>query len=205
MALDSYTGLQAAVADYLNRDDLTSEIVDFITLAEAEFNRTLFVPDREEESSATVSDGTVTLPSDFWALRSVFINADPKVVLQQMSMSELRSTYSAAATGQPLNFAMQSGNEMILGPSPDSDYTLIINYWQKIPPLASNSTNWLLTNHPDIYLYGALLQGQYLMLDEDRANLWRQRLSLALQQLQDSSNFKAYSATPVRIRSPYIV
>ena len=86
MALSTYTELKAAIADYLDRSDLTSQIVDFITLAEAEFNRTLFVAQREEVSSASASSGTITLPSDFWAMRAIYIDSDPKVFLHQMSL-----------------------------------------------------------------------------------------------------------------------
>ena len=39
MALDTYTGLKASVADFLNRGDLASAIPDFITLAEAQMTR----------------------------------------------------------------------------------------------------------------------------------------------------------------------
>ena len=39
MALSNYTELKASIADFLNRDDLTSVIPDFITLAESQINR----------------------------------------------------------------------------------------------------------------------------------------------------------------------
>ena len=39
MSLSNYTGLKASIADFLNRDDLTAVIPDFITLAEAQINR----------------------------------------------------------------------------------------------------------------------------------------------------------------------
>ena len=41
MALDTYANLQTAIANFLARDDLTTEIVDFIKLTEADFNRSL--------------------------------------------------------------------------------------------------------------------------------------------------------------------
>lgn len=206
MALSTYTELKAAIADYLDRSDLTSQIVDFITLAEAEFNRTLFVAQREEVSSASASSGTITLPSDFWAMRAIYIDSDPKVFLHQMSLGELRTSYSASATGKPQNFAIQSGNELVLGPSPDATYSLILNYYQKIPALSgSQATNWLLTDHPDVYLFGSLLQAQYLINDDQRSMLWRARLAQAIDQLNDSGIFMAYAATPLRIRSPYTV
>lgn len=205
MALSTYTELKAAIADWLDRTDLTSQIPDFITLAEAEFNRTLFVPQREEVSSSSASSGTIALPADFWSMRSIYIDADPKVYLQQMNMGELRTTYSASATGKPQNFALQSGDEMVLAPSPDATYTLILNYWQTIPPLASNSSNWLLDSHPDIYLYGALLQASVFLVDDDRILRWRGALGQAIGQLQDAGNKRAWGSTPVRIRSPYVV
>lgn len=205
MPLSTYTELQAAVADWLDRTDLTSQIPDFITLAEAEFNRTLFVPQREEVSSSSASSGTVALPADFWSMRSVYIDSDPKVFLQQMNMGELRTQFSASTTGKPQNFALQSGDEMVLAPSPDDTYTLILNYWQTIPPLASNSSNWLLDSHPDIYLYGALLQAAIFLVDDDRILRWRGSLGQAIGQLQDAGNKRAWGSTPVRIRSPYVV
>ena len=94
----------------------------------------------------------------------------------------------------------------MLGPSPDATYSLILNYYQKIPALSgSQATNWLLTDHPDVYLFGSLLQAQYLINDDQRSMLWRARLAQAIDQLNDSGIFMAYAATPLRIRSPYTV
>lgn len=206
MALSTYTELKAAIADWLDRADLTTQIVDFITLAEAEFNRTLFVPQREEVSTASVSSASIALPTDFWSMRSIYIDADPKVYLQQMNMAELRTNYAASATGKPQNFALQSGDELVLAPSPDTTYTLILNYWQTIPALsASVASNWLLASHPDIYLYGALLQASIFLVDDDRILRWRGALGQAQGQLQDAGNKSAWGSTPVRIRSPYVV
>ena len=41
MALDTYANLQTAIANFLARDDLTTEIVDFIKLTEADFKGAL--------------------------------------------------------------------------------------------------------------------------------------------------------------------
>jgi len=206
MALSTYTELKAALADWLDRTDLTSQIVDFITLAEAEFNRTLFVPQREEVSSASATAGTITLPTDFWSMRSLYIDSDPKTYLEQMNMGELRNRYSANATGRPQNFALQSGNELVLAPSPDTTYTLVLNYWQTIPALSGSvASNWLLASHPDIYLYGSLLQAAVFLVDDERVPLWRGAMGSAIDQLQDAGNKRGWGSTPVRIRSPYCV
>ena len=41
MAINTYSTLQTAVANWLDRDDLTDRIPEFVSLAEATFNRTL--------------------------------------------------------------------------------------------------------------------------------------------------------------------
>lgn len=206
MALSTYTELKAAIADWLERTDLTSQIVDFITLAEAEFNRTLLVPEREDAVTSVISGATVTLPTDFHALRSIYIDADPKVFLQQMSLAELRTTYSANATGKPQNFALQSGNELVLAPSPDASYSLILNYYKTIPALSGSvATNWLLTSHPDIYLFASLLQAGDFLADDPRIPLWRNKLDRASDELRRQGYFKAHGGAPQRIRPPYSV
>ena len=206
MALSTFTELKAALADWLDRTDLTSQIVDFITLAEAEFNRTLLVPEREDAVTSSASSATITLPTDFYALRSIYIDSDPKVFLQQMSFAELRTTYSASATGKPQNFALQSGNELVLAPSPDATYSLILNYYKTIPALSGSvATNWLLTSHPDIYLFGSLAQAGDFLADDPRIPLWRGKLSQASAELMRQGHFKAYGGAPLRIRAPYSV
>lgn len=206
MALTTYTELKAAIADWIDRDDLTSQIPDFITLAEAEFNRTLLVPEREANDTASTSGETLALPTDFWSLRSLYINTDPRTLLEQMSLGELRNTWGWQTTGKPQNFAIQKGSELVFGPSPDDTYTLYLNYYETIPALSgSNADNWLLLSHPDIYLFGSLLQAAMFMLDDKRVPVWQQKYGLAASQLIQSGHQKAYSGAPLRIRSPVIV
>lgn len=206
MALTTYTELKAAVADWIDRDDLTTQIVDFIAMAEAEFNRTLLVPEREAVDTSSITSETWPLPSDFHSLRSLYLNTDPRVLLEQMTLGELRNTYGAQTTGKPQNFAIQKGSELVFGPSPDTTYTVYLNYYEKIPALSGgNATNWLLTSHPDIYLYGSLLKAAQFMLDDPRIPLWQQSLGLAQVQLIQSGHDKSWSGAPLRIRSPVVV
>ena len=206
MPFTTYTELKAALADWIDRDDLTTQIVDFISLAEAEFNRTLFVPEREGVSTSSVTSGTWALPTDFWALRSLYIDSDPKVFLEQMTLGELRNTYSAAKTGKPQNYAIQKGSELVLGPSPDTTYTLALNYWKSITPLSGSvASNWLLASYPDLYLYGSLVQANMFMIDDARVPLWQQKLGIAFDQAMKAGQDKAYSGSPLRIRAPQVV
>ena len=67
MSLSNYTGLKASIADFLNRDDLTAVIPDFITLAEAQINRDIRHYKMEARSSGQQSSGDeyMQVPSDW--------------------------------------------------------------------------------------------------------------------------------------------
>ena len=106
----TWTALKATLANWLNRDDLsTTEIPEAIALAERRFQRTLFTPDREAEAVLAAAAEAVTLPADLWGIRAAHIDADPKIVLEPMSLNQLRETWRAAATGRPQNYAIRGG------------------------------------------------------------------------------------------------
>ena len=140
------------IASWMARSDLTTQIVDFIALAEAEFNRVLRVRQMEQRSTATAAE-YMALPTGFLELRDIQLNTTPKVSLELVSASQMEN-YSSAS-GQPLAYCIMA-NQIQLAPVPDGTYTVEIDYYEVVPPLASNSTNWMLTSYPDAYLYGSL-------------------------------------------------
>lgn len=202
---ESYDELVTQIATFMHRDDLATVTPGFIARAEARFNRILLTPEREATTTlATVADTeTVSLPSDFWAVRSVYIDADPKVILDAMTPDTLRGFFAAAASARPTGYFVQSGSELVLGATPDAAYDLILNYWQTIPALTSgNPTNWLLTAHPDIYLYGCLAEAAVYTFDEQRAAYWQGVCDSRMQELIVSSNRMAHGGAPQRVFSP---
>jgi hypothetical protein len=65
------------------------------------------------------------------------------------------------------------GTEYEVYPAPDDSYTAEVVYYAKITPLSdSNTSNWLLTLSPDIYLYGALMQSAPYLKDDERLVVW---------------------------------
>jgi len=210
MASDPQTWaeLQTAIQDFLNNTvQITStRAQQMIAFAERRFNRLLRVPEMEDAVTASVTAGTITLPTDFLELRAAYLTTDPKTPLEQMSPAQLRGSYSAAATGQPQNFALQSGSEIVFGPTPDTTYTIVINYFKKIPALSgSNTTNWLLTDHSDLYLYASLLHAEFFGWNDDRLPLIKSAVDEMMGELRAQGIRKASSASPQRIRSPQVV
>lgn len=203
---ETFSELKAEIATWMIRTDLTDVIPTFIRFAEDRFNRTLRVPEMEADVTSTVEAGSVTLPTDFLHARSLYLNTDPKVVLQQLSMTAFRNAHSDAATGQPRHFTLQSGNELVLGPTPDAEYEVVLNYYQKVPALSDGNTdNWLLLAHPDLYLAGALSEGFAYVRDTEALALWEARAAARLRELEMLGQRKQHSAQPQRIRSPVVV
>jgi hypothetical protein len=197
MALDSYTALQAAVASWLARSNLTAQIPDFVALAEAKLNRTLRVRQMEQRSTATATE-YMALPANFLEMRDIQLNQTPKVALELVSPDEIDRNYSSIS-GQPAVYAIVA-NQIQLGPSPDGAYTVEIDYWESLPPLASNSTNWLLAAAPDVYLYGTCLEAAAFMADDPRVPGWQQAFSACVEQLQSADKRARWSGSRLRVR-----
>lgn len=168
MAIDSYQTLVDAICDRMNDTSLEAYAPEFIQLAESSFNRRLASLDME--GTATIAaDATIPVPSDYKGAMSLRIDDYPP--LRQLSADDFQIKWSEANPGRPENFAIFSG-VINLGPAPDSSYTVTMAYVRTLAPLtATNTTNWLLEQHPDLYLYGSLIQAEFRGWNDDRLPL----------------------------------
>lgn len=204
------TDLITAAIEWLARDQdttLIARIPTFIQLAEAKFNRELFVRQMEQRSSATLSFGVtdaefVLLPSDFQSMRRVRLSSvtgKPNLTFKSgTQMDEYRAS-NGNATGQPQFFTI-FGSELELVPTPDQNYTIEMVYRTLIPALASNTTNWLLQLAPDLYLYGALLESAPYIQQDDRINTWGLGFKTALDGLNNLGLTSTFNAGPMSMR-----
>lgn len=202
MALANYTDLLAAVANWLDRADLTSRIPEFITLAEAKFNRNLRTMQMETVSSGlemTTGDGSYDFPANSLAITKFKISADTNYELDQVSKELLVRKFPSSAQGLPLAFAID-GNQLLVRPLPDSDYTYELSYYEKVPDLESNSTNWLMTLYPDAYLYGALMEAAPYLKDRDEIPLWDVKLNRVLEEITSADRKDRWSGGSLYVR-----
>ncbi len=188
MALTTYTELKTSLADWLNRSDLTSVIPDFISLAESQIERQLRT--RQMIVRATASFAAAqeygTVPADFLETKSIKLDTNPVTPLTFQTIDALDSLSNTTylSSGKPLYFSIV-GEQIRLLPIPDTAYTAELVYYAKLTKLsASVATNFILTQSPDIYLYGSLLQAApYLQFDE-RIPVWSSLYAAGLEQLQ---------------------
>jgi hypothetical protein len=171
MPLSTYTDLQAAIADWLARADLSPSIPDFVRLAEARLN--LILRCREMTASATLmpAAGTCTLPADFVEALAVVADASPRSLLEAVPLGWAEAQFPTYPSGTPHYYALFGSS---LKTYPQGSAALTLTYVQALPPLAANASNWLLAKAPGAYLYGALLEAAPFLDNDPRVALWGQ-------------------------------
>lgn len=198
-----YTALLAQVADTLGSQVTTAQAAALLPFVEARFNRTINSPMREVTVYA-VPTSDVSIPADCWQLRDVWLDGAPPITLQQMAPDEARRLYGLK-TGDPVAYVM-SGMTLDLFPTPGDTATgtVFLRYQQTIPALSdAQTTNWLLSAHPDIYYYALLLQCEAYIVNDERLGLWKSALDEALGELDKLNAKQRYGASPL-YRKPYI-
>ena len=205
MALSSYSELKTAVANWLNRTDLTDEIAnDFIKLTEADFNAKLRIRAMEQIDSITIDSETETVPTGFIAVRSFYIlSSSVKYPLEYITPANMFETRGGSRTGKPRAYTIESDDEtetFRFGPSPDTSYTGYLSYYKAISPLSvSNTSNWMLANHPAVYLYGSLYHAANFLggIDQGQLSQWLQMYATALERCEQNDKQDSYGGAPV--------
>jgi len=203
MALSNYTELKASVADWLNRTDLTSVIPDFIALAEAQIERTLRTRQMIVRATASIDTEYSAVPADFLETKSIKLNTNPVTSLTFETVDALDSLKSTTyiSAGKPQLFSIVGGQIRVL-PVPDSTYTAELIYYAKLSKLSStNATNWLLTQAPDVYLYGSLMQAAPYLKDDSRIPVWAAIYTRGLEELQIADDRGATSGGAIMMRA----
>lgn len=194
--MTNYSDLLASVALWVHRTDLTSQMPDFIALAEAEFNHRLRVRDMETAipSTALVS-GEYALPADFAAMKYLKADTSPPQTLQLTTQEYLADKHDQAGT--PLYFAI-SGTKAICWPTSGSIKGV---YFAKIPALTSlNTSNWLMTKHPDLYLFGVIAQACVFTRDAPLEAAMNQRVDRLIASINSDSKAAEISGGPLTVR-----
>ena len=209
MALSSYSELKSGIANWLNRTDLTDEIADdFIKLTEADFNAKLRIRAMEQIDSITIDSETETVPTGFIAVRSFYLllssNKYPLEYITPHNMFEIRG---GSRSGRPRSYTIESDNEtetLRFAPSPDTSYTGYLSYYKAISALsASNTSNWMLANHPAVYLYGSLYHASNFLggIDQGQAQHWLQMYVTSLERCEQNDKQDSYGGAPVTQRT----
>jgi hypothetical protein len=199
MAFTNYATLQEAVSTALHRADLSASVPDFIALAEDKLNKRLRIRPMENRVTSSVSAEYVSLPTGFLAMRNFQLNTSPTTRLEYAPPEWLDVNYpTGSGTGKP-KFYTFVGGEIQLAPAPGGEYTAEIDFYEKWD-IATDSTNWLLTNAPRCYYYGALMEAAAFLVNDKRVPMWAQMLETAIREVDIADSNDRFPTTGLQIR-----
>lgn len=205
--INTYALLQTAVANWLARDDLTARLPDFIAIAEDEIQR--IVRRKTIRADLVVSTLATVLPATCAELRSAYPRtASPTRDLPlKISSPEVLAEQRAARTvsGRPVYGAVIDGT-LLVAPTPDQAYTFETIYYEKLVPLdnATHTTNSILTENADIYLWGALKESAPYLQHDERIEIWENKFYKAVDQLNAAREREESNASIRPIRLPVV-
>jgi hypothetical protein len=201
MAITTYAELKTAVANWLNRDDLTAVIPDFISLTEADINRNVRHWRMEQRATASLDARYTTLPSDFLEAVRFHLSVDqgPIELLTPLAL-QIRRENNNDTKGKPQFYAIIAG-QIEVWPTPDDAYTGELYYYSRTPALSdSNTTNWALTYFPDLYLYGSLSQSAPYLVDDARLGTWAALYQNATDGINNANDKAKFGGTGLRLQ-----
>ena len=202
MSYTNYSDLQASVASYLGRSDLTTQIPDFIRFAEIRLGRELRT--RQMLNSATAptvaNDARTALPTDFLEIRDLFVQGTPRRPLSYMSPSAFSREAKADVIGLPVFYTLLA-SEFQFAPVPDAIYTLEVLYYAKPTFLSTaNTSNVFLANYPDALLYGSLIEAEPYLINDARSQLWSTLYDRAIKNITEANESSEFAGVPLQMK-----
>lgn len=208
MSVSTYAELQTKIAEYLARGDLTTYIPDFIAGAETRIaygvegqfrSEPLRIRAMETSADITVTSGSGPLPTGFIQARRLYWDASPKRVLEQTTPEDFYRKWGGSTQGTPNTYILEGDNIVV---APQSSGTIKALFYKKFDPIATASpVTWLLTNAPNAYVYGALLEASSFIRNDQRIPMWHTMFQGIIDGLNSSDMRDRWSGSALAVRS----
>lgn len=168
MTTSTFADLKSQVAAAAQRSNLTAQIPFFVQQAETRIyygseeqpfpTEPLRIRAMEASQYATFNAQKIQLPTRFVQQRRLYITGTPNIRVDYVIPEQFWDKWLSSTSGQPSQYTVE-GENLVLGPTPDSSYTGQMLFYQRFASLSADAdTNWLLVNAPGVYLYGTLLE-----------------------------------------------
>jgi hypothetical protein len=201
MALNTYSNFVTVVENYLARTDLSSQIPDFIQMAQIRMSRDLRTEKMLKVATATstAGDGTIALPSDMLEVREIHVQGNPVIRVEYQSPDLFFKNGQTTLSGMPYYFTML-GSEFQFAPIFDSTMTVQILYYAQ-PTFISTSTasNLYLANYPDALLYATLAEAEPYLMNDGRIQTWSALYDRAIANIKTSDLGQTYPYTSLSV------
>lgn len=208
----TYAALKTDIETYLHRTDLTSLIPGFIKGVENDLAYGVDLPtikvsplriaDMETKTTQSISSQYEDWPTDALEITNMQINVDTYVYsLKYLTPEQIDERWMGSTSNQPIVFT-HIGRQFQFAPSPNATYSCEIAYYKKYTAFSGDSdTNWLLTNHSFVYLYGALAHAQDYMENNEQADRWFAKYASLVKGLNGMEQFSRFSGASLRVQA----
>ncbi len=191
MAITTYAELQTAVANWLNRTDLTDRIPEFIDLAEADINARFSHREIESTSTLTGSVGshTITLPTGYRSPLNMWLLWAGSAGTQELRAVIREALRITTVNSIPQAWCVDGSTIYFDCPvSSASDYSFLFRWQGAVALSDSTTTNLILTNYPNVYLFGALKEAAPYLRDPDALSMWEAKYEDAISKAMAKEN-----------------
>ena len=197
MVITTYSELKTAIADWTHRSDLTNHLDTFIDLAEARMNRELRMSEMETRATITASSEYVAMPTGALEIRNIQVNGSYTYTVEYKTPAQMDKDNNGA-TGAPTFYTI-IGDEFQFYPVPTST-EIEVTYYKAITALDdTNTTNFLLTSHPECYFHGCMTYAKIYMMDDHSFD--ETEFTRIMASLNRISTRKKFSGAPMQVRT----
>jgi len=171
VSITNYAGLKSAISDFLNRDDLTAVIPTFISLAEAQIARDVRHWKQEKRVTTSVDERYENLPNDWIEVK--FVALSTGAMLETVYPSKMAQMRASSDTPGTPRYVRMTADQLEFYPTPSEATDISMLYYARVPALSdADPTNWLLSDAPDVLLYGSLLHSAPYLSEDARVSVW---------------------------------
>ncbi len=199
MAITDYSSLKSTIAQYLARSDMDDIIPTLIQLGELRLRRDLRIRPMLVLANASITSGNpkLGLPTDFLAMRAMYLQTNPVQSLTFMSPNTFYRDTPVMSSGRP-KFYTVLASEFQFAPIPDSGYTVEMLYYAKPPFLSdTNASNVFVTNAPDALLYASLGEAEPYLMNDARLQTWAALYDRSIATINQSDQGNEYGGAPM--------
>jgi hypothetical protein len=169
----TFTTLKSAMQDYLQNTETTfvDSLPTIIVQAENRILKSVQLPDFRKNTTGTMTSGNAYLstPTDFMAPYSLALDNSGYEYLIFKDVNFIREAYPVSSTtATPKYYGLFDDDSFILGPTPNSNYSVELHYFYKPTSITTSGdgTSWLGDNAETVLLYGCLVEGYTFMKGE---------------------------------------
>lgn len=208
MSLGNYGQLKAAVLSWTDRAGHAGSVAavpDWIALAEADIRADIITRNVTRKTDLVLNSGAVALPADVKKPTDLVLTesqyAGAVRIVSPTQLYETAGWYTS--TGRPQVAALVNGT-LLLAPAPDRSYVATLIYEPLLAALVQDGeTNWVLTNHPNVYLYGALKHAALWLKDPEGSATWAEMYNEHVGRLEREKADYEYGPGALVARPPF--